>query len=174
MTTYVAIGMMSGTSLDGVDVCLASFTADLTTDIWTYAIKRTKTYPYDEAWTERLSNVGNLCGEDLIRLHVDYGHHLGSIVRSFIEENRVEKEVQLIASHGHTAFHQPLKRQENNFAKISRGILKTHAEGYTNRSRTNPCQAVSLFNSAKVKPLRRMLGGLILLKNMCECIYRYL
>ena len=145
MTAYAAIGMMSGTSLDGVDVCLASFTADLTTDIWTYAIKRTKTYPYDASWTERLSNVGNLCGEDLIRLHVDYGHHLGSIVKSFIEENHVEKEVQLIASHGHTAFHQPLKRPENNFAKTSKGILKAHAEGYTEQAKDEPVQGGFTF-----------------------------
>lgn len=106
MASYIAIGLMSGSSLDGLDICCAEFLGDLSSDIWSHRIIKACTVPYTEPWAERLRNASNLCGEDLIKLHVDYGHYLGQNVRKFIDDNKIES-VHLVSSHGHTVFHQP-------------------------------------------------------------------
>jgi len=106
MSTYRCVGMMSGTSLDGLDICCAEFTGDVTSDVWSHRMLTGVTYPYTDAWTERLRTAPTLCGEDLVRLHVDYGHLLGRSVRRFIDESRLD-DINVVASHGHTVFHQP-------------------------------------------------------------------
>jgi len=98
---------MSGTSLDGLDICCAEFcTGDVTLDAWTHRFLAGVTYPYTDSWSERLRTAPTLCGEDLIQLHVDYGHLVGRSVRRFIDETRLD-DVNVVASHGHTVFHQP-------------------------------------------------------------------
>jgi len=97
---------MSGTSLDGLDICCAEFTGDVTADVWSHRLLSGVTYPYTDAWTERLRTAPTLCGEDLVRLHVDYGHLVGRSVRRFIDESALD-DVNVVASHGHTVFHQP-------------------------------------------------------------------
>jgi len=109
MASYTVIGLMSGSSLNGLEICCAEFLGDLASDIWSHRIIQAQTIPYTEAWSERLRNAADLCGEDLIKLHIDYGHLLGEHVRHFIDVNNIES-VHLIASHGHTVFHQPKRR----------------------------------------------------------------
>ena len=106
MSTYRCVGVMSGTSLDGLDICCAEFTGDVTSDVWSYQVLTGVTYPYTDVWTERLRTAPTLCGEDLVRLHVDYGHLLGRSIRRFIDESRLDG-FNVVASHGHTIFHQP-------------------------------------------------------------------
>jgi len=106
MSTYRCVGVMSGTSLDGLDICCAEFTGDVTSDVWSHRLLTGVTYPYTDAWSERLRTAPTLCGEDLVRLHVDYGHLLGRSVRRFIDESRLDG-FNVVSSHGHTVFHQP-------------------------------------------------------------------
>lgn len=105
MSTYRCVGMMSGTSLDGLDICCVEFSGDVTTDVWSHRLVVGVTYPYTDEWAERLRSGPTLSGEDLVRLHVDYGHLLGRSVRRFIDESRLDT-VDVVASHGHTVFHQ--------------------------------------------------------------------
>ncbi|WP_312287922.1 anhydro-N-acetylmuramic acid kinase [Chryseobacterium gleum] len=101
----LAIGIMSGTSLDGLDICLAEFEKQ---DTWTFKILKAETFPYSEDWENKLRNSIHLAAEDLLELHSAYGFYLGQKVKEFIHLHQLEN-IDLIASHGHTVFHQPQK-----------------------------------------------------------------
>lgn len=62
MASFYGIGIMSGTSLDGLDLCYAEFTGDSETDIWGYRIESTVTVPYSRNMQEKLSNATRLSG----------------------------------------------------------------------------------------------------------------
>lgn len=102
----LAIGLMSGTSLDGLDICLAEFEKQ---DTWTFQILKAETLSYSEDWEIRLRNSIHLSSEDLLELHSDYGFYLGQQVKKFIHQHQLEN-IDLIASHGHTVFHQPKRK----------------------------------------------------------------
>lgn len=97
------IGVMSGTSLDGVDLVFAKFNKDKT---YSFEILEKKAVNYSEKWKNTLQEAFYSSGEKLTKLDVDYGEFIGNIVKKFIEEKGIEK-VDFIASHGHTIYHQP-------------------------------------------------------------------
>lgn len=101
---YNVIGLMSGTSLDGVDLAFCTF---LYEDHWRFQFHIGKTIPYNNEWREKLKKVMSLSSADLESLSLEYGKYLGELVKDFIEENKLE--VDFISSHGHTVFHQPDK-----------------------------------------------------------------
>ncbi len=105
---YNAIGLMSGSSLDGLDIVCAEFNEQ--GGNWTYEIKFSDCYPYNEEWKERLSAATSLSAKDYLLLHTDYGHYLGKEVRRFMEAHSLEYRVALVSSHGHTSFHLPSQR----------------------------------------------------------------
>jgi len=105
---YRTIGLMSGSSLDGLDIVFAEFHENAGN--WNFEIKAADCYEYPNEWKERLQNSTSLPALDYLLLHADYGHYLGREVNRFIEENNLHYQVGLIASHGHTAFHVPLKK----------------------------------------------------------------
>ena len=107
MATYIGIGLMSGSSLDGLDVCCAEFTGDPEYDFWSYRIQEAETVPYSDEWLEKLRAAPSLSGAELIKLHVEYGHFLGRSVTQFIDKHNLRETVQFAASHGHTVFHSP-------------------------------------------------------------------
>ena len=75
---YRAIGLMSGSSLDGLDVVFASL--EESGGNWSYQIKAASCYSYDEALTAKLSNATNLSAYDYLLLHTSYGKYLGEKV----------------------------------------------------------------------------------------------
>ncbi|TVR42299.1 MAG: anhydro-N-acetylmuramic acid kinase [Bacteroidia bacterium] len=101
---HQVIGLMSGTSLDGLDLAACSFKCH--EGEWSYDILAAETTPYSPNWISHLQSAPSLGGRDLIKLHLDYGHHLGKIARSFREKNDLKQDI-LISSHGHTVFHEP-------------------------------------------------------------------
>lgn len=105
---YRAIGLMSGSSLDGLDMAFAEFHE--VSGKWSYEIKAVACYPYDKEWIAKLKNVTTFQALDYQLLHTAYGHYIGNLVNRFIEEKHLEHQVQLIASHGHTTFHVPAKK----------------------------------------------------------------
>ena len=106
MTSFSSIGCTTGPSLDGLDLCYVEFTGDIQTDIWGYRIMKATTVPYTPEWQSLLRNACNLSGEELIRLHMEYGHFLGQTVEEFIQKERITN-LDFVASHGHSVFHQP-------------------------------------------------------------------
>ncbi len=102
---YRAIGLMSGSSLDGLDIAFAEFQE--TSGKWKFELLHSVTYPYSTEWTEKLRNAHKLSALEYQLLHTSYGHYLGQQVNRFILEYKLDFKVQLIASHGHTVFHMP-------------------------------------------------------------------
>ncbi|UTX50354.1 anhydro-N-acetylmuramic acid kinase [Chryseobacterium sp. MA9] len=102
----LAIGLMSGTSLDGLDICLAEFEKQ---DKWSFQILKAETIPYAEDWENKLRRSIHLSAEDLLELNSEYGFYLGRQVKEFIHKHQLEN-ISLIASHGHTIFHQPKRK----------------------------------------------------------------
>ncbi len=100
--TYI-LGLMSGTSLDGLDLVLAAFRED--GGRWEWQIREAVTQPYPQEWTERLQEAPALGGEALMLLHKRYGRYLGGEVRTFLAG--VSSTPVLISSHGHTVYHRP-------------------------------------------------------------------
>lgn len=98
-----ALGVMSGTSLDGLDLCLAEFQFN---DKWLFEIIWTDCIKYDEGWRNKLA-TGHLLSEgELQHLHLEFGQFIGERVNAFLENAQLPKP-DLICSHGHTVFHQP-------------------------------------------------------------------
>ncbi|MEO8582362.1 MAG: anhydro-N-acetylmuramic acid kinase [Flavitalea sp.] len=102
---YRVIGLMSGSSLDGLDIAFAEFQE--TGGKWAYTLRHTACYEYPVEWVQKLHNATSLNAFYYQQLHVEYGHYLGKQVNKFIEDNNIQYQVQLITSHGHTAFHFP-------------------------------------------------------------------
>lgn len=102
---YKVIGMMSGTSLDGLDLAYCVFRNGASG--WKYTIEKTATLKYSPEWLSRLSQAHTLSGVDLMALDAAYGIYLGKAARAFSEKHALRPD--FIASHGHTVFHQPEK-----------------------------------------------------------------
>jgi anhydro-N-acetylmuramic acid kinase len=102
------MGLMSGSSLDGLDIAFAEFQE--VSGKWSYEIKAVACYPYEEHWITQLKNATSLKALDYQLLHTAYGHYIGTLVNQFIEDHHLHHQVQLISSHGHTTFHVPSKR----------------------------------------------------------------
>lgn len=100
------VGLMSGTSLDGLDVALCCIDAAATSgSALRWQLLAAETYPYDEAWTRRLGALDAASAYDYALAHVQLGHYFGQRVRQFLADHPLP--VDAIASHGHTIFHQP-------------------------------------------------------------------
>ncbi|HTF03580.1 MAG TPA: anhydro-N-acetylmuramic acid kinase [Bacteroidia bacterium] len=93
------LGVMSGTSLDGVDLALCTFDKN-----GRYTIEDAKTISYSENWVNKLVSAEKCGGRELILLHREYGQFLGELCKEFTG-NSVKPD--FIASHGHTIFHEP-------------------------------------------------------------------
>ncbi|WPO81723.1 anhydro-N-acetylmuramic acid kinase [Chryseobacterium sp. JJR-5R] len=105
--TFHAIGLMSGTSLDGLDICFARFGKEGAS--WNFEIIKAETLPYPAEWEKKLRGSIHLSAEQLLELHSEYGFYLGQAVNTFIKKYRI-RHIDLIASHGHTVFHQPKRK----------------------------------------------------------------
>lgn len=103
---FHAIGLMSGTSLDGLDICFVKFEKKHS---WSFEIIKAETISYSEMLHNQLKDAIFLSAEQLLELHSEYGFFLGQSVRYFIEKHQL-KNIDLIASHGHTVYHQPQKK----------------------------------------------------------------
>lgn len=104
MKVYNVLGMMSGTSLDGVDLAFCEFTFD---GKWKYLIKCAETIHYPNEWINCLSTLINTDALTLTQINADYGRYLGTLAKDFIDKNNISPD--FISSHGHTIFHQPDK-----------------------------------------------------------------
>lgn len=100
---YLALGVMSGTSLDGLDLALSRFT--LEGGNWHYKTLKAQTLPYSGEWLDRLQFQTSLSAEDLLQLDHDYGKYLGEKTLEFISS--LKDKPDLIGSHGHTLYHRP-------------------------------------------------------------------
>lgn len=104
---YFVIGTMSGTSLDGLDVCYCRFSFNA--NKWTYEILAAATFEYNDEWEKKLATANRLSGLELIMLNNDYAKYCADFIISFIRQHNISK-IDFIASHGHTIHHKPASR----------------------------------------------------------------
>lgn len=102
---YYVIGLMSGSSLDGLDICYAQY--EEVRGQWSAEILQASCVPYTPEWRANLSEASALSVPDFLRLHTAYGRYTGKLVNEFIAQKELEHKVHFIASHGHTVFHDP-------------------------------------------------------------------
>lgn len=104
MTSYFVLGLMSGTSLDGLD--LAYVRIDFAYKQWRYQILHAETVTYPKKWQTKLENSIYLDNDALHDLDKKYSRYLAEQTKSFISESNISK-LDLISSHGHTVKHRP-------------------------------------------------------------------
>lgn len=125
MNTCKVIGLMSGTSMDGLDIAFCHISED--EGKWAYKILNAETVPYSIKWKLRLEQLVLQNAVTYIKTHAFLGHYYGNEVKSFIERHRLDGEIDFIASHGQTVFHQP----ENRFtSQIGDGAAIAAVTGY--------------------------------------------
>jgi len=102
MKKYDVIGLMSGTSLDGLDIAFVEFIYD---NEWFFNIKQCQAIGYDDKMSTSLIQANELSGLELKHLDIQYGKWIGNEVKKFMDFYHILPD--LIVSHGHTIFHQP-------------------------------------------------------------------
>ena len=120
---YNVIGLMSGTSCDGIDLayCELSVTEN---NRWGYSIMKAQTIPYNSLWHSRLSAAVTLDKTAVQDLDLAYTSLLNRTILDFIHEFKIS-ELDLICSHGHTVWHKPQKGitwQIGNLQSIAQGL----------------------------------------------------
>ncbi len=98
-----AIGLMSGTSADGLDVVFCRF--EEVGGKWKYEVLKSQTFDYDAETKSKMLSLHKLSAEDLKRADVWFGRFSASAVNVFKKD--IREQIDLIASHGHTVFHNP-------------------------------------------------------------------
>lgn len=104
--TYQALGLMSGSSLDGLDLALCEFSIEKEQIEWKLLIG--ETIDFSEMWQARLAHLPNQSAEIYAKSHIYLGYYFGELCNSFLEKHKVQPD--FIASHGHTIFHDPSHR----------------------------------------------------------------
>ncbi|MEZ4857105.1 MAG: anhydro-N-acetylmuramic acid kinase [Gelidibacter sp.] len=121
---YNVIGVMSGTSLDGIDLAYITFKFNST---WKFDITYAETVNYSKEWTEKLKKLVQMSADDLQQLDHDYTLYLAKVINQFIKTHHIS-DIDAICSHGHTALHQPekgLTYQIGNLPKIATLLHQT-------------------------------------------------
>ncbi len=123
---FLSLGIMSGTSLDGLDLALCEFTRN--NENWKYTILKATTIPYSLDWKNKLIVVEEESAPVYVQTDWKLGNYIGEQVQSFLKD--VNETPDCIASHGHTIFHQP--DGKNGFtAQIGNGAAIAAKTGLT-------------------------------------------
>lgn len=118
------LGLMSGTSLDGLDMALCKF--DKQNGFYQFEICETHEIIYNQDYRSRLDQASDLDGYELMKLDYDFACFCAEHVNEFLK--RVDCKPNFIASHGHTIFHDP----SNGFTtQIGNGAVIAARTGIT-------------------------------------------
>jgi len=118
---YFVVGVMSGTSLDGIDLAYVYFKKE---EKWSYKIIYAETIAYDVKWEIKLKDGVGYSKIQLEKLNVSYTKLLSEVIVGFIEKYQI-KSIDAVCSHGHTILHQPenkLTLQIGNLKELSQLI----------------------------------------------------
>jgi anhydro-N-acetylmuramic acid kinase len=108
--SYQVIGVMSGTSLDGIDIVYTHITKE-SEKCWHFEVIHAETFPFSKQWEDTLRNAHELPASKLHEIHIELGFYLGQIVNNFIQKYAISKsDIDFISSHGQTIFHQPNRK----------------------------------------------------------------
>ena len=122
---YHLVGVMSGTSLDGLDLAEVFFT--LKDGQWIYEFGVCETLDYPQHWKEKLATAITMAEESLEILDKQYTTYLSLKIHEFIAQHNL-CELDAIASHGHTVYHKPergVTRQIGNRKELAALLKQT-------------------------------------------------
>ncbi|MCW5907874.1 MAG: anhydro-N-acetylmuramic acid kinase [Chitinophagales bacterium] len=108
MNEYRVIGLMSGSSLDGLDIAYCHFS--VSANRWSFEILKADTVPFTDEWVQDIKYLPVTSAKNFSQAHAALGAYFGKLVSAFIAEHRLQGKVDFVASHGHTIFHFPDKR----------------------------------------------------------------
>lgn len=97
---------MSGSSLDGLDVCYTYL--EESRGVWKFDIQYAECIGYSEEWTEKLAHAQHMDAGNFFKLHTAYGKYIAELVNDFIIRHSIQHRVDFIATHGHTVYHDPV------------------------------------------------------------------
>lgn len=105
----VILGLMSGTSLDGLDLALCAISgAGTQTKV---RLLDFETIPYDDSFRDEIRKVfarKEIDFQHLVLLNVLIANHHAELVKQFLGKRAIAfSEVDLLASHGQTVYHAP-------------------------------------------------------------------
>ncbi len=100
---YKVIGVMSGTSLDGIDLVCVNFKFQ---DTWSFTITAAQTIPYTKQWVSKLKKLVVYTSDQLNNIDIDYTSYLAQTITAFIKKHAITN-IDAVCSHGHTALHKP-------------------------------------------------------------------
>ena len=102
-SSEIVVGVMSGTSTDGIDLAACQFHKE--EHRYSYQLLATAFFEYDGSWKKRLNEVRNKNAESLFETDVALGNLIAQHIADFQKKHAFN--ANLIASHGHTIFHNP-------------------------------------------------------------------
>ena len=117
---YHVLGVMSGTSLDGIDLADIIFNIS-SNGVWKYEMLIAETIAYPIDWKDKLQKAISFSPKELTEINSEYTIYLGEVISEFISRNQISK-LDAVCSHGHTILHQPKKGftlQIGNLPEIS-------------------------------------------------------
>ncbi len=103
--TYKAIGIMSGSSMDGLDIVFVQFEENK--GDWQFEILKETCIPYTDDWKEFFQSAPSMSAKDFFQGHIQYGKFIADQVNAFVVKNNLQYKTQFIGFHGHTVFHEP-------------------------------------------------------------------
>ena len=118
---YRVLGVMSGTSLDGIDLAICTFTKKKQ---WEFKIDKSETLKYSDYWIKTLANLHKKNKKTVTQTDIEYGEFIGRRINTFLGNEQVD----FISSHGHTIFHQP---QNKHTLQIGNGKTIAKVTGTT-------------------------------------------
>ncbi len=119
MTHYRIIGMMSGTSLDAIDLAYVHLQLDKNGK-WSFELKVSDAIPYPDKWKVRLGRLMEQNALTYLKTHTYYGHYMAEVINDFIDRFELRGQVDLLSLHGHTVYHYP---QNKLTAQIGDGAV---------------------------------------------------
>jgi anhydro-N-acetylmuramic acid kinase len=157
----VVIGLMSGTSLDGVDVAMVCTDGETISTLGPF-----KSYPYEHDFRERMrAGFGKTKGLDALEREITE-RHIQAVERFLQTEGLAREDVSLIGFHGQTVFHEP---KDKVTVQLGDGALMAKSLGIdvVNDLRTKDVMAggqgaplVPIFHAALTKDMDRPIAVL--------------
>lgn len=125
MNIYYVIGVMTGSSLDGIDMAYTKITVE--NGKYSYEVLIAECVPMPQKWKLRIEQLVLQNAVTYLKTSAYFGHFLGERIAEFIEKHNLKEQLDFIASHGQTVFHQP----ENLFSsQIGDGAAIARKTGF--------------------------------------------
>lgn len=102
----LVLGLMSGTSADGLTVCAITPKP--------FKIVHFKNYPYDKKFQQKLLQAFSLTAPQLSQLHYEIGQRYAKIVARFLADFHLSAaQIEAVGMHGQTVYHGPHDKTPN-------------------------------------------------------------